>query len=281
MIPTPVTLYYNPTTPYVRILNLSDMHLGAADFARKDFRNCLTENMADPNTYLITNGDAMDCITARDKRFETGGIAKEYLALRPDEILDLQVDDLTSELEPYKDRIIGLGMGNHERKAVTEFNTNPHRRVCTNLGVRNLGYSAILTIDLKPRGGNGKNGKKRIFTIMQHHGFGGSTRTEGGALSSCCQYTNYFNVDAAFFGHKHDYVYKRFPRLDVKNGGTRLHHRDIIVALTGSFLKTFNHEDMPNYAEVAGYRPTILQGGWVLKLIPLTDGGIKTRMSEA
>ena len=279
MIPTPVDLYYDPEHPSVRILNISDAHLGAADFARKDLRECLYDNMADPNTYLLTNGDMMDCITVRDKRFEMGGIAKEYLSMRPDEILDLQVEDITSELEPYKDRIIGLGMGNHERKIVTEFSTNAHRRVCNNLGVKNLGYSSILTLNLRPRGVKGAHARE--FSILQHHGFGGSTRTEGGALSTFCQYTNYFNVRAAFFGHKHDFVYKRFPRLDVKNGGTRLHHRDIIVALTGSFLKTFNHEDMPNYAEVAGYRPTILQGGWVLKLIALPDGEIKTRMAEA
>lgn len=278
MIPIPIPLYYEPDIPYVRILNVSDMHLGAADFARNDFRQCLSENMVDPNTYLLTNGDGMDCITVRDKRFEMGGIAKEYLSLRPDEILDLQVEDLTAELEPYRDRIIGLGMGNHERSIVRNYNTNAHRRVCTNLGVRNLGYSSILTLSLRPRG---NNGRVRTFKILQHHGFGGSTRTEGGSLSTFCQYTNYFNVDAAFYGHKHDFVYKRFPRLDVKNKGTRLHAKDIIVALTGSFLKTFNHSDMPNYAEVAGYRPTILQGGWVLKLIPLHDAGIKTKMSEA
>ena len=145
MIPTPVDLYYDPEHPSVRILNISDAHLGAADFARKDLRECLCDNMADPNTYLLTNGDMMDCITVRDKRFEMGGIAKEYLSMRPDEILDLQVEDITSELEPYKDRIIGLGMGNHERKIVTEFSTNAHRRVCNNLGVKNLGYSSILT----------------------------------------------------------------------------------------------------------------------------------------
>jgi predicted phosphodiesterase len=278
MITANIPLYYDPEHPYIRILNVSDMHIGAAEFARRDFRETLSENMADPNTYLITNGDGMDCITVRDKRFTIGGIAREYLNERPDEIVDHQVEDLTAELEPYKGRILGLGMGNHELKTVTELSTNAHARVCKNLGVRDLGYSCMLTLTLKPKG-NG--GRVRTFKIMQHHGWGGATRTEGGGLTGYAQAANYFDFDAAFFGHKHDFVYKRIPRMGTKNKGMDQHAKNLIIALTGSFLKTFNNTAMPSYAEVGGYRPTVLQGGWVLKLIPLHDGGIRTKVAEA
>lgn len=279
MILKTIPLYYDSKHPWINLLDLSDMHLGAADFARKDFRETLVDNMALPNTYLLTNGDQMDCITVRDKRFTLGGIAKEYLRLDDiDAIVDHQVADLVKELEPYKDRILGLGMGNHEMKIITEHSTNAHKRVCEKLGCTNLGYSCMLKLKLIPKD---KKGKMCEFKVMQHHGWGGGTRTEGGGLTSYAQAANYFDFDAAFFGHKHDFVYKRIPRLGTKNDGKRLHAKSLIVALTGSFLKTYNELAIPNYAEMGGYRPTVLQGGWLLKLYPQPNGQIKAKVSEA
>lgn len=277
MITLNVIIEYDTDTPWIKILNVSDQHVGHADYARKNYRKILKENLSEPNSYLITNGDGIDCVTPRDPRFQIGGIDPAYLQYRPDEILDHQVDDCVAEHEPYKDQIIGLGMGNHELSALRHYGTNPHQRICKALGVRNLGYSCILQLILRPRG---TNGRSRTFRILQSHGFGGSTRTEGGALSTFAAYANYFNVDAAFFGHKHDIIFKRFPRIGVDRNAKQI-HEDVIVALTGSFLKTFNTSDVPNYAEQAGYRPTVLRGGWVLKIMPQWEGGVLTKMSEA
>lgn len=268
---------YEPDLPWIRILNVSDQHIGHASSARKDYRKLLKENLSEPNTFLMTNGDGIDCISPRDPRFQLGGIDPAYLQNRPDEILDLQVDDFIAEHEPYKDKIIALGLGNHEITAVKLYGTNPHQRICKALGVRNAGYSSIAQLILRPKGNSGRS---RMFRILQSHGFGGSTRTEGGSLSTFAAYANYFNVDAAFFGHKHDLIFKRFPRIGVDRNAKQCHD-DMIVALTGSFLKTFNTSDLPNYAEQAGYRPTVLRGGWVLKIMPQWDSGVITKMSEA
>ena len=280
MVPKNITIEYDPDIPYVQLLFLSDQHLGHADFARPYYRRVLTENLSQPNTYLISNGDALDCVTPRDKRFEMGGVDPRYLApfRPPDEILDHQVEDFIEEHWKYRHQILGLGMGNHEHAITRHYGTNPHRRICKALDTINLGYSCIVDIFLKPKG---VKGRVRSFRFMQHHGWGGGTRTEGGALSGYSSYANYWDCDMAVFGHKHDYVYKRFPRLGKPKRQERLIHNDIIVALTGSFLKTFNESDMPNYAERGGFRPTVLRGGWLLKIYPQWDTGLRTKMSEA
>lgn len=280
MITKKIVIDYDPREyPHIHLVVASDQHFGSAEASIKRYANFLKDNLSTPNSFLLTVGDGLDCITIRDKRFSIGGIDERYLKSdRPDEILDFQVEHFIETHLPYasQERILGLGYGNHEAKILKHFNTNVHRRICDTLGVRNLGYHFLLSIVLRPKG---VDGRSRTFKVMGHHGFGGGSRTEGGPLSSFANFAKHYNVDAAFMGHKHDFVYKRIPKVGVKASG-EVDHRDFILALTGTFKKTFNKSDVAGWEEEMGFVPRYLRGGWNLRLTPEKDGWIDTKMSE-
>jgi hypothetical protein len=273
------TINYDPQHD-VRIIVVSDQHYGHADFRRKRYLSFLDENLSKPNSYLISIGDCADCITARDPRFELGGLAMEYrMQEDPDDILNLQVEQFVEDHEQYKHQIIGIGMGNHENTPRIKHSINVTKGICRALGVMNLGYSCIISLKLRPENAIHR-GMFREFNVMCHHGWGGSNQTEGGALTTYCNHSKHFdNIDAAFYGHKHDYMYKRITRVGIDQAGNQK-HRDMVVALTGTFLKTFNDKSSPSWAETKGFPPRFLRGGWVMKLTPLPKGKVFARMSE-
>lgn len=280
MVTDRIVIEYDPKEyPHIHLVVASDQHFGSAEFNIRCYRQFLKENLSLPNSYLITVGDGLDCITTRDKRFRMGGVDPRYLVSnRPDEILDHQVEHFIEEHLPYRDKILGLGMGNHESMTLQHYNTNVHRQICRALEARNLGYVFMLNLVLRPKGANGRS---RTFKVMGCHGFGGASRAEGGALSSYANFAKHYDVDAAFLGHKHDFVYKRIPKVGIKNDASAsVDYRDFILALTGTFKETFGRGDVPVWEETMGFVPRVPRGGWNLRLTPEHDGWIRTKMSE-
>ena len=272
-------LEYPKDAPETRIVVVGDQHYGSADADLKRYRAFLKENLAPPNSWLIGVGDGLDSINSRDPRFEIGGIARELLqAENNDDILDLQAEMFIADHEPYRHQILGLGLGNHENAVRVRGMGNAHRRICTALNVKNIGYSCIMELRLREAKAQHR-AMNRSFKILTHHGFGGNNVTEGGALSTFCNHVKGFIVDAGFYGHKHDYCYKRTSRVGINQKG-RQDHQDVIVALVGTYLKTFNDKADPSWAETKGFPPRFLRGGWVLKLTPDSKGWLTTRMSE-
>jgi hypothetical protein len=266
----------------IRVVVVGDQHYGSSEFRRARYLSFLEDNMGHPNTFLVAIGDVADSITMRDPRFELGGLDKKILHSEfPDDIVDHQVQMFVDDHRQYATdgKIIGIGMGNHENVVRIRHSTNVTRRICKELGVMNLGYSALLSLKLRPLGAEHR-GMFREFNCLFHHGWGGSNSTEGGAMTTYAKHSGHFdNIDAAFYGHKHDYMYKRVSRVGIDQAGNQK-HRDIVVALVGTFLKTFNAKADPSWAETKGFPPRFLRGGWIMKLTPVAGGGVFTRMSE-
>ena len=270
---------YNPEHD-IRVVVVGDQHYGSSDFRRKRYLDFLDDNMGHPNTFMVAIGDVADSITMRDPRFEMGGLDKAILQSEfPDDIVDHQVAMFVEDHMQYRDQIIGIGMGNHENVVRIRHSSNITRRICKELGVANLGYSAIISLKLRPEGATHR-GMFREFNVLLHHGWGGSNSTEGGAMTTYAKHSSHFdNIDAAFYGHKHDYMYKRISRVGIDQAGNQ-QHRDILVGLVGTFLKTLNSKADPSWAETKGFPPRFLRGGWIMKLTPVAGGGVFTRMSE-
>ena len=105
---------------------LFDLHKGAKAHDRRALKNFLADS--DEKTYFLGGGDMMDSIIVRDKRYQ-----KSSDGTFGDNIIDEQEDELYEDLEPYKNRIIGIGVGNHEEVLINRCNTNPIKRLCKRL----------------------------------------------------------------------------------------------------------------------------------------------------
>lgn len=202
----------------------------------------------DPKCYFIGIGDLLDSIVCTDKRY-----AKSMDETGSEAIVDEQIDEAFAILEPYADRIIGLGEGNHERELVKKTGTNPTKRLCEKLKCEYLGYTWMCVLNMRE-----KDGRGRTVTVYGSHGWGGGCRTEGGDLTKFSKIMNYYESDLYLFGHTHGLMAKRSPRLSVV--GDKLMAKDRYICVCGTFLKTISPDAIPSWAETKGFAPARIGG---------------------
>lgn len=231
-----------------------DVHYGNSYCDVKAFREFLKST--DKKTYLIGGGDLLDSIISKDvKRY-----AKHADASESDAIIDEQVNGMADFLMPYRDRIIGLGTGNHENTITKHCGTNPTRRLCSILGVPSLGFSWMVKIILSE-----KDGRGRSVILRGHHGWGGGSRTQGADLTKYSRDTMYWSADIFLYGHVHRRQSDKIDRMSMV--GTTLVAKPKNIFLCGTYLKTFSLTDEATYSEEFGYPPVSI-GGLNIRITP-------------
>ncbi|MFX0194514.1 MAG: hypothetical protein ACFFCW_00205 [Candidatus Hodarchaeota archaeon] len=230
--------------------------MGARACDRKAFKKYLEDS--DRNTYFIGIGDLYDSIVVRDKRYR-----KSSDNTIGDAIIDEQVDDGVDLLMPYKDRIIGLGFGNHEDTILIKAGTDLTNRTCRRLDVPHLGLSGLRKLIFREGSGRG-----RSVVIYYHHGYGHGSRTAGGALTKYSKNIPNFDADLFLFGHDHQKDTKVFPRLGMV--GDKLMSKDKRLCLCGTFLRTYLPGIEATYGEKHGYPPVPI-GGTTIMIKPTRE----------
>ena len=229
---------------------IADVHLGSRACDVRAFKEFLEDS--DEKTLFLGIGDLLDCIIVKDvKRYRKSGDATEG-----DAVVDEQIDRAEEILRPYKDRIIGLGHGNHEDTIIKVAGTNPIKRLCKRLDVPFLGYSGLVRLifckDIK-HGGMG-----RTVVIRYHHGWGGGSRTQGADLTKFSKDISYWDADVYLYGHVHRQQTDSIDRLGLC--GNTLISKPKIICICGTFLKTYLNDHNPTYSEIKGYPPTSIGG---------------------
>ena len=117
--------------------------------------------------------------------------------------------------------------------------------------IKHLGYSALINLFFEHESG----GNVKTITIRQHHGFGGAARTEGGDVTKYARSAKNWDIDIQLFGHVHHKDYRLLPPLLSYTANGIFTQKRRIMAITGSFLKTFNEDKYPSYGEEKDYPP--------------------------
>jgi hypothetical protein len=249
----------------ITIKPIFDVHRGNRYCDDKAFRKYLADS--DESTYFLGGGDLMDSIVIQDPRYE-----KSSDGTLSDAIIDEQVDIFYNDLKPYKERIIGLGRGNHEGQVIKRHGTDMVGRLCKRLETTYLGFSCLIRLILYHRTG----GRVRTVIIRMHHGWGGGSRTQGGDLTKYSKDTAYWDADIFLFGHGHRKQTDKSPRLALC--GNSLISKPKLIGLCGTFLKTYSDGTDSSYSEEKGYPPVEI-GGIRVNLKPI-DKGIKYWMED-
>jgi len=229
----------------IKIKPIFDVHAGNVACDIKEFKKYLAEGN-DDDTWFIGGGDLMDSIITSDlKRYQ-----KSSDATKGDEVIDEQVETMRDLLLPYKDKIIGLGIGNHEENITKRCGTNPMKRLCSELGVMYLGYSFLLALGIYDSG----NSNRSIRIVVRgHHGWGGGSRTRGGEITKYEKDMGKWDADIFIYGHGHKKQADRMPRLGLQ--GEHLIAKPQLLVLCGTYLKTYLKSSDSTYSERAGYPP--------------------------
>ena len=238
---------------------IADIHLGNKACDVNAFKEYLSDS--NENTLFVGIGDLLDCVVVKDlKRYR-----KSADDTQGDSVVDEQIDRAEEILRPYRDRIVGLGHGNHEDEIVKRAGTNPIKRICKRLDVPFLGYSGLIKLIFSITKNGERVGRVRTVIIRYHHGWGGGSRTQGADLTKFSKDLSYWDADIFLYGHVHRQQTDSVPRLGLC--GEKLISKPKIMCICGTFLKTYLEGTDPTYSEVKGYPPVEL-GGVVVNIKP-------------
>lgn len=114
----------------------SDLHLGSPCVNEKNIEEMVDYVKSTENCYMTNIGDNIEAILPNDKRF----IFSDAKYKTPQE----QCDAVINLFTPIKDKILAIGLGNHEYKLLNTFNVSKY--IADGLGVPNGMYCYKLEI---------------------------------------------------------------------------------------------------------------------------------------
>lgn len=248
----------------VKIKPLFDIHCGNKGFNEYALKKYL-EDDTDDLTYFFGGGDLVDSIVVTDKRY-----AKDMDGMNGMEIIDEQIEKLFRILEPYREKIIGLGIGNHESVLRKKAGTNPAKRLATMLStddheVKYLGYSGFIRLLIR----DPVSARNREIIIRWHHGWGSGGRTLGTSMTKYGKDIPHYDADIYLYGHDHQ---RKADKIIVKRvSGKKVLTQRKVIATCGTYLETFVTGEEVLYSEEKGYAPLEL-GGIVVHIMPRRRG---------
>lgn len=267
-----------------KIWNVSDVHRLNRGCAVGEFKRDIETIKNDPYSFWIGGGDYADFIGYRDKRFDPDCVPEDVPVKQLGRLGKYGMELIRDDFAPIADKCLGLLLGNHELKyQLHTEQSDMHAWLCEELGVRNLGYSALFDLvfvrvsgvkrprlELKaPRPSTSAS-----FRVFCHHGAGASC-TPGGKLNRLVQFMQSFDADLYFCGHVHDQVARQEPAIGADPTCKKLVQRRRLGLVSGSYLKTYQQGQM-GYGEQKGYRPTNL--GSAVALITPETGDVRAQV---
>lgn len=149
---------------------------------------------------ILLNGDNYSCLMPKDHKRFTLGHAIAMVDNYGDYIINYVYTDI---LKPFMDKIIFIGMGNHESTFLRYSGVNPIDRLCEKIkldgGKCVMGdYQNIIRFKFE----HGDNSRVRNYDIWACHGMGAGAKRSRGALEWDLVYSRY-DARLYWMGHNH------------------------------------------------------------------------------
>jgi len=214
---------------------ISDVHRNSPACAADRWHQFLEGAKEDRNDkYFLFLGDMVDALsTSERKTYVTGGFHDSTM-LRWEQEYEADIKLLAHELSFCKGRTLACFGGNHYFKF--QNGETSDMRLASELGCTYVGCSGYIILILEE-----KNGHAHVVKIFAHHGRSGG-RTAGGSMNPLEQAAAKFRADIILMGHDHQRGARQCPVLDCetgKGGRWRIKEKNVLVARTGSFLKSY------------------------------------------
>lgn len=123
------------------LVQTSDWHLGPSNCHREAIFRMIERVALDPDCYIVGVGDLVDAVVPSDKRYAHCAMELDNPLLTPHE----QAREVTGILEPVRDKVVAVGLGNHEYTTLNTFNICAY--ICDTLslpyGAYNFKFIAI------------------------------------------------------------------------------------------------------------------------------------------
>ena len=238
--------YNEPFNLYV----ISDIHRNSPACDVKKWHEFLDE-ANDGKSYYLFLGDLFDSLSTSERKTLRSGDFHESTTSRWEKIYKQDVKDFCDECSFMKGRVVGVLGGNHFFAFSSGITSD--QMVAEELGAKYLGCNTLIRLYLER-----DKHHSHVIDVCAHHGLGGNS--SGASVNRLEQMAKSFSADLVLMGHNHnravDYI-NRLGLTDVRNGQLSLENRRIMLARTGSFLRSFE-PGKASYAVDAGYSPSDL-----------------------
>ncbi|MDD5006699.1 MAG: hypothetical protein PHS93_10245 [Candidatus Omnitrophica bacterium] len=234
------------------IIPLGDVHLGseACDESRFDYMcQWITRKK---NVYVYGLGDYTDMMRAHD-RYAVETQTAESTQRIMDRIYREEAEKFIKKVMPFKDRILGLGEGNHRGHLTSGITTTQY--MCDRLNTKYLGYMCYFGLTVSPRS---KRNTALQLVLLTHHGIGGNGRLAGASINRVEKLERIAVADIYMMGHDHQKGVRPLSKfVPCNKGGFNIRTRKQLLITTGGFLKSYM-ANMPSYAVRVAYPPADL-----------------------
>lgn len=236
---------------------------------RKDIAYIVKRRAKGELHFWIGNGDWSNGIGPKDKRYDATAVAPEFQGNTGKNLFHAEARRLIKEFEPIKQWGIGLGEGNHERSVAKNSEFNPIEYIAEKLELPFLGYSSVVRFHVSVAPPN-----KHTYDVVMfmHHGYGAS-RTKGAKANMLYSLRDVVQADVYVTGHVHELTEFPETRLSVtRRGPLKLVSNELLFVNNGTYLKAYpvgiaaqkhgkfneDHAVSTDYAEMKGYRPSVI-----------------------
>lgn len=182
-----------PSNEDIKIIPISDLHLGAAEHMEREWSRFADNILADKNAYIVLGGDLINNTT----RNSVSNVFEETMRPREQKIR------MAEQLKPLKDRILCAVSGNHERRSAKDADDDPTYDIMCKIDLEDL-YRENMAF-LKIQIGNIENNGQRnpTYTFCVTHGNGSSIYTGAAGMRAERFGMTIDGIDGLIVGHVH------------------------------------------------------------------------------
>lgn len=253
----------------VNIRPFGDLQMGEPGFRRDLWNRWKKEALADKTSLLYGMGDYTDRFrTTVDKKI-VATLSDDSSAWGEfDELMMKEMQDLAEELEPFKDRIVGLHCGHHHHKLMNASCTCQY--LSQLLKVKHLGFVAMTQLVLS----HGVS-TSRTIDVFSTHGCGGSSKMSPDISMMENKIVPFWDADLYLRGHStKSWVNESLPlnylAWDYVNKMLVIKKKKRLMVNTGGFMEGYT-EGRQSYVERTNLPPCSL--GWSVVNIHISSNG--------
>lgn len=205
----------------VEVYTISDLHIGDARTDIASFKELLKYIMAEPNRFILLAGDLIN------------NAIKSSVSNVYEEIMtpSAQKKWIVEQLEPVRERILGIVGGNHEYRSTKEVDIDITESIADKIGKPSVYREDETLIKITFGKKGGRENKQQCYTIYLTHGAGGGKRP-GSSLNNIELLGLSIDADVYIMGHTHKRMaYKStFRRPDLRNNAIAETERLFVVS---------------------------------------------------
>lgn len=216
-----------PHNREIRVIPVSDIHLGAAEHMETAWREFRTRILEDPDAYITLGGDLINNAT----RTSVSNVFEE--TMRPREQKRLMAEMLM----PLRDRILCAVPGNHEGRSGRDADDDPVYDIMCKLDLEDLYRENIAFLKIQFGDTKGCGMDNPTYVLAVAHGSGGGILT--GASINRAERFGYAidGCDALILGHTHKPALTQPGKIKVDAHNNKVSIKPFKVVVATSWLE--------------------------------------------